>query len=980
MFLSSIANYYIDKFASDMSQLTFVFPSQRAGVFFKNELQKIATNKHLVLLAPHITTISELLSDKTGLNSADNITLTFKLYKVYTDVFRDVESVNCDFSFFYSWASTFLGDFDDIDKYLVDAEQVFTNTYEYSKIHDNYEHLSDEQCEAIQTFWNVCIKPDTNNEDDKEEYKRRFLDVFSRMFDLYKLFREELSKDHLAYDGMIYREASERIKEIFLDSDDNHYIFVGFNALTKAEINIFNVLKDAKRADFFWDYTPEMVESYNKKLEKGCERFILKHANMFPAPESFKPLYPKEFPEIKLTNFAYPQGQTAAVTSFVKKHLIDNYDENESTAIILTDENMLLPVLSAIPDLHNGNNGINVTMGYPIKFSQIYGLVDLLHRLQTQGYFKDNHVYARIVQPILQHPCITDICNDTASKLINEIIKNNIIYVPIKKFEDSFLSSIFTPIDSTNVADYIITIFKQLFEFYSNDKENKNNAILQECVYSVIKTANRFKDILVAQKDTYITDTHIIFNMFNNILSNQSIDFCGMPLSGLQVMGILETRAVNFDKLIILDMNEGIFPKKSTSITLIPRILRQHFELPTHEHQDAIFAYYFFRLIRRAKLVELLYTTSNENENRKGLSRFVLQLKYQHLLDIPTQIAIHQLNIRNTQPRIIQKNDTILKQIKDLYCGEWKDNCKFISPSALSVYLECPIKFYYSKIMKIDESNDIVEDAGNNDIGTIFHYVMEKLYTGKCDMSTNGIDLSKVSLKNGVFDEDARKKLLSNKDIIEQLICRGFETTLKLTNVSKDSLIGRNRLYYNIILKCIEKLILSEEPFTLINAEEMIKGSTTINVNDECYNVRLGGIIDRQHIKDGKYFVIDYKTGKKMYTKISNIDCLFDKNNIKYKAIFQTLLYCKLLSDNKPDLDPYPGVIWIQALYSNKLDYTLNINNNELSYNNIKTEFNELLNNLLSELFDKNISFTAGNKCNNCQYTELCYQTIIKEE
>lgn len=994
MFLSSIAKYYLSENGSDMSNLTFVFPSHRAGVFFRNALQK--TSKGKVLLAPHITTISELLCNKTSLNIADNLTLTFELYNCYYNVFKEIEEVNTSFEFFYSWSAMFLGDFDDIDKYLVDAKQVYSNTTDYMMLADDLSHLSDDQRKAIEAFWQIIF----DNDNDGKIYKKRFIDIYTQMYTIYSNFKDTLSKKNLAYDGMLYRMAVENINEYFLN-DETHYVFVGFNALTEAEIRIFKGLQDAHKADFFWDYTPEMEKDAKENITDGCERFVIKHAKMFPSPSGIRPQYPESFPKINIINFAYPQGQVARVTDFVKRNYIEQNDK--STAIILTDENMLLPVLSAIPKLSDTKDKVNVTMGYPIKFSQVYGLADLLQRLQNSINIHTDangvSFYSKIVQAILQHPCVNDICSNEASVLINKIIKENIIFVPISDFAHcDLLAKIFVRLnDSDSITDYVISIFDIIFNHYvNNDNNDKNKSILRECAYMVIKTANRFND-LITQCDTtsfpleQIISTEMKFNMFISMLNSQTLDFCGMPLDGLQVMGILETRAVNFDKLIILDMNEGVFPKKSTGMTFIPSCLRHSFGLPTHEYQDAIFSYYFFRLIRGAKEVELLYTNTTDSEDRKGISRFILQLKYQYGIDMKTHIAIHPLNIRTTAPHSIKKNEVIMQHLYNLYCGPTREDDskqKFISPSAFSIYIECPLKFYFSKIMRINEPDDIVEEAGNNDIGTIFHHVMERLYGG-CNDQIDTIGVNKIAVReNGLLDDNAKKRILNNPSIIDALICEGFEMTLKLKHVTKDTLIGRNRLYYDIIYKCVIQLIQKEKNITFLKAEEQVRGEINIKSSNKDICVRLGGIIDRQHKEDDKHWVIDYKTGKAYDNKKTNLESLFlSKDHNKYKAIFQTMLYCKLLSEKLGSQAStlYPGIIWIQNLYKEEFNYNLNDKDGHiLTYNEEnKTLFDTLFEEKLSELFDPNVPFTPcedpTNTCKYCAYVNLCHKTIGQE-
>ncbi|MCQ2228660.1 MAG: PD-(D/E)XK nuclease family protein [Bacteroidales bacterium] len=1021
-FLKSVAKYYIEKKGenNDWSDLCFVFPSHRAGVFFRNALQSLVGER--VLFGAHIVTLDDFIVEKSKelkegdgngcrIKKADNITLAFELYLAYKEIMSG-EKIGedgidaSDFDRFYSWAPMFLGDFDDADKYMVDTQGLFSNVAAYEGKTDDLSHLSERQRAVIEAFWGVKFTEVTEHdlaggEDQKTYYYERFIETYEKLNELYERFNERLSEKGLAYSGHLYRKVAEMYQRKEQAPDDMHYAFIGFNALTKAEQLIFDSLNLKEgRAEFFWDYPEEIVAPIrvggrDVHLEHGPGRFIREFKDRYKSPIASPDREGER--DINIVKYAYPQGQVAHIGKFVKSLWSADKQLTSRTAIVLTDENMLLPVLSALPQKSDGGTDmgydINITMGYPLKFSQVYGLLDLLVRFQREAMSNEgNSFYYKAVVPLLQHQWIHNAAGDDAANLLASIVRENKIRVEKSEFESNeLLKEIFRHVAPEEVSKYVQDIFIAIHKAAIESQDG----LSAECAYKVVKVATRFAELL----EEYINNDRIripdnnsglVMSMLDSLVKQQTVDFHSDSLSGMQIMGILETRAVDFDNLVVLDLNEGVFPKKNASMTFIPYVIRKAFDMPTHEFQDSIFSYYFFRLINRAKNVHLLYAESND-ANRQGVSRFVQQIKYQFNYKYTEKVAVHELNILPEDTREITKTSQVVKELKTRFCRKLDPSKKggYMSPSALANYLFCPIKFYISNVLKIDDLDEVAEEADSRTIGSIFHNVMEELYNQHIK-------------PGGTFDDGVRKRLLSGH-VIEDVVRVKFAEELKL----KGDFEGRNIIFDKVVCKLVEMLIKKEEaPFIFVAAEEECRTEMSL---DGDLNVNVGGIIDRQHITDGTHYVIDYKTGSTGVLDIPLaegqrlVDKLFDyndENHDKYKAVLQTMMYCMMLYDKaikegKSDVQFKIGVIYLKALLgSMKLEYEAKYHINhpktngksgydkechELVYNEqLHNEFKAKLKEVLEEIFgDKPFVCRDKSKCDNrftCQFYSVCYR------
>ena len=944
-FLNAIANYFHQNKKNELADYCFVFPSQRAGIFFTNHLRQLVDRPSW---APKVMTINDFFASLSKSIVADNITLLFSLHLVY----NQVTGKDSTFDEFLPWGEMFLGDFDDIDKYLVDVDQLFSNLISLKALDDDYSHLSPKQLEAIRTFWG------TFKADQLSSHQNHFLENWEHIPHVYKAFRSYLKEQSLAFEGMVYREiADQLINEEILDIPWEKVVFVGLNALTPAEKKLMDHLQKRRLAQFFWDYSPWMEKDADNAFHtRGPGLFVNENKNRYPAPKDFVLPLNNEGPDITITAVANPTEQLKSVHSF----LSSSYESDLKTAVVLADETLLMPTLHGIPE---NVDRINVTMGYPLNNTPVYGLVNLLFELQrnARSSREGTWLYHRHVLPVLQHQYISLLAPEDCRNLHKKLVKENIIFTKARDIQiNPLFKLLFKKVnDGSGLADYLNKILTKIYELL-HPQEDK--LLEQEFVFALHKSIVRLQDLLEQNQQADIT-TETWIKLYKKLADFQTVPFKGEPLAGLQVMGILETRALDFDKLIILDLNEGVFPKTSAPNTFIPSTLRAGFELPTIELQDTIFSYYFFRLIHRCKKVELLYSTRAQGMKSNEMSRYLYQLKYEFNAQINTQTASGNVALLSPPTPIAEKTPVVMAQLEEYKSG----NKKFLSPSALSVFIECPMRFYYQKIAGIQEPDEITEEADARIFGLIFHEVVEKLYE-----SHIGKDVEAATIESW----------MKNKKLLDDLIREGFNK--HLTDYEKGrkaftEIHGKNVMVFEVIRRYLLQFLKLEKtraPFTIVDLERKVEH---IYKHDQL-SINIGGYIDRLESKDGILSVMDYKTGTGDPT-ITSIADLFDTDkHKKNKATFQTLLYSLILDETSEEVTPIqPSVIWVRDVFKRSYDTRLFIKSGKdkapILLQSVKEEFADGFNALLDTLYNPEIPFqTVENldKCRFCTYRTMC--------
>ncbi len=944
-FLNAIASYYYDNAKNELADYCFVFPSQRAGIFFTNHLRQLVDAPSW---APEILTVNDFFASLSKSIPADNITLLFSLHQVY----NKVTGKDVSFDEFLPWGELFLGDFDDIDKYLVEVDQLFSNLIAFKELDDDYSHLTEKQLEAIKTFWGSFKAEQLSS------HQSHFLENWEHIPHIYKAFVKHLQADSLAYEGMIYREVAEKIMQNnLIDMKWKKVVFVGLNALTPAERKLMDNLRKRQLADFFWDYSPWMEKSDDDVFQtRGPGLFLNENRLRYPAPKDFVLPLNEQGPEVTITAVANPTEQLKSVHSFLTKE----YESELKTAVVLADETMLMPALHGIPA---NVDRVNVTMGYPLNNTPVFGLVNLLFDMQrnARSSKEGTWLYHRHVLPILQHQYISLLAEEDCRAMHKKLVKENIIFVKAKElYSNPLFKLLFTKIkNGAELAEYLINILTKIYELL-HPQEDK--LLEQEFVYALHKSIVRLQDLLEQnQQHDLLPETWI--KLFKKLADFQTVPFKGEPLAGLQVMGILETRALDFDKLIILDLNEGVFPRTSAPNTFIPATLRAGFELPTIEFQDAIFSYYFFRLIHRAKKVELLYSTGAQGMKSNEMSRYLYQLKYEFNAQVKNHTTSENVSLLSAPLPVARKTPAILEALNKYKVGKQR----FLSPSALSTYIECPMRFYYQKIANISEPEEITEEADARIFGLIFHEVVENLYK-----PLEGKEVDAVTIEAWI----------KNKKHIDELIRDGFNKHLSDYEKGKSSFTeihGKNVMVFEVIRRYLLQFLKLEKartPFTIVELERKVEYAYT------CGDLQLniGGYIDRLESKDGILRVMDYKTGTGDAT-IGSVEDLYntDKHK-KIKATFQTLLYSLILDETAEQPTPIqPSVIWVRDVFKSSYDTQLFIKEGKsktpILLQGVQSEFKAALDNLLEELYNPDIPFQPVEditKCRYCTYKTLC--------
>ena len=688
-FLYQVATLFYQQYGAEIHRLAFVFPNRRAGLFFQKYLSEISEKP---LFSPSILTINDLFMQLSGKHPADKIQMLFRLYELYKQRSGSSES----FDEFIYWGEMLLNDFDDIDKYMVDARMLFRNVSDLKSLDDDFNYLSPEQVQAIRSFWSSFYpKGDSPNQ-------QHFLELWEILYDLYAGLRTSLVKDGCGYDGMIFREVVEQLeKESMSDFPFDQVVFVGLNALSVSEERLLLALQKKGVADFYWDYVGPWVTDPDNKASFFLERNL----RLFPSRMQLPVTEPVQA-EIRVMGVPSAIGQAKQVYPILQALADEQQLTDESalrTAIVLPDEHLLVPVLNAIPE---AIQYINVTMGYPLAGTPVAALMEYILTLQKNIRYIDRVpvFYFRDVLPILNHQYVMAAAPEEVSQLVKDMTAGNRIYVHAADLNrHELLSILFTPVQNTEeLSDYLIHVLEALNACLRNNRPNPDDEemisnstqttadIEQEFIFHYFATVNRMKEVMREAKIEMRLDTY--FRLLKRMTDLITIPFEGEPLSGLQVMGVLETRALDFDRLIILSMNEGIFPLKKAANSFIPYNLRRGFGLPTYEHQDSVWAYHFYRLIRRAKQVTLLYDTRTTGLQTGEVSRFVHQLRYHYQYPLIDELVVYDVASSAVPPISVQKTAEVEKLLSDFLSG----GPRALSASAINTYLDCPLKFYFS--------------------------------------------------------------------------------------------------------------------------------------------------------------------------------------------------------------------------------------------------------------------------------------------
>jgi len=959
-FLYQVATLFYQQYGAEIHRLAFVFPNRRAGLFFQKYLSEISEKP---LFSPSILTINDLFMQLSGKHPADKIQMLFRLYELYKQRSGSSES----FDEFIYWGEMLLNDFDDIDKYMVDARMLFRNVSDLKSLDDDFNYLSPEQVQAIRSFWSSFYpKGDSPNQ-------QHFLELWEILYDLYAGLRTSLAKDGCGYDGMIFREVVEQLeKEPMSDFPFDQVVFVGLNALSVSEERLLLALQKKGVADFYWDYVGPWVTDPDNKASFFLERNL----RFFPSRMQLPTTEPVQA-EIRVMGVPSAIGQAKQVYPILQALADEQQLTDESalrTAIVLPDEHLLVPVLNAIPE---AIQHINVTMGYPLAGTPVAALMEYILTLQKNIRYIDRVpvFYFRDVLPILNHQYVMAAAPEEVSQLVKDMTTGNRIYVHAADLNrHELLSILFTPVQNTEeLSDYLIHVLEALNACLRNKRPNPDDEemisnstqttadIEQEFIFHYFATVNRMKEVMREAKIEMRLDTY--FRLLKRMTDLITIPFEGEPLSGLQVMGVLETRALDFDRLIILSMNEGIFPLKKAANSFIPYNLRRGFGLPTYEHQDSVWAYHFYRLIRRAKQVTLLYDTRTTGLQTGEVSRFVHQLRYHYQYPLIDELVVYDVASSAVPPISVQKTAEVEKLLSDFLFG----GPRALSASAINTYLDCSLKFYFSVLEQIQEEDEITETVERDVFGSILHKVMEDLY---------------APFKGKLVTADLLKLLRKDQPLLTGTIARAFAELFFKSPVVRP-LEGENFLTGEMIRKYAEKILEQDArftPFHYIESEKKVRA--TITLSDKRV-VQLKGFIDRVDSLDRVLRIVDYKTGSGKL-EFESVEGLFDKEaRDRPKAVMQVFLYAWMYQQlpEYTGMPIQPAIYYLRTLFQRSFNPVVEQKKGRgkadkvNSFQDFVADFEGKLRQCLDEIFNLDIPFTqteTGKACAYCSFRGLC--------
>ncbi|WP_456087047.1 PD-(D/E)XK nuclease family protein [Parabacteroides sp.] len=961
-FLYQVASHFYSEYGAEVSRLAFVFPNRRTGLFFQKYLSEVSEKP---LFSPTILTINDLFVQLSGKQTADRISMLFKLYDIYLSHSGSSET----FDEFLYWGEMLLNDFDDIDKYMADARMLFTNVTDLREIENDFSFLSPEQIAAIRTFWSSFYpKGDTPNQE-------QFLAVWQILYALYTDLREALAAEGKGYEGMIFREVVEKMeKNECCDLPYTRIVFVGLNALSVAEERFLSELQKREIADFCWDYASPKVTDPDNKASYFVER------NLRRFPSQFIPDPPLSTPQIDVIGIPSGIGQAKQVHRILSELCKEDEmsaEEALRTAVILPDEHLLIPVLNAIPEQIRR---INVTMGYPLAGTPVASLMEYILALQKNVRYVDRRpvFYFRDVLPILNHRYISTTSPEVVSGLVKDISENNKIYISYDDLNKTpLLSILFTPVTEVEMfSDYLINVLRELNRAIDDgqctmddEKGDEKLSIVncqlsiadieQEFIFHYFATVNRMKEVMREANVEMKIETY--FRLLKRLTDTITIPFHGEPLSGLQIMGVLETRALDFDRLIILSMNEGIFPLRKAANSFIPYNLRRGFGLPTYEHQDSVWAYHFYRLIYRASHVSLLYDTRSNGLQTGEVSRFVHQLHYHYEEPIRNKLVIYNVSSSKTPALQVAKTEEVMNRLAAFRDG----GTRAISASAVNTYLDCPLKFYFSVVEGIREEEEVSETIESNVFGSILHKVMEELYQPFCGKMVTA---------------DLLKAIRKDTPMLTGAVARAFAEIFFKTDIVRP-LTGQNFLIGEMIRKYVEKVLERDgklTPFRYIESEKKIK--CLFSLTDKS-NIQLKGFIDRiDEVRDAVR-IIDYKSGSGT-TQFTSVEALFDKEDTdRAKAVMQVFMYAWMYGSVPHSTAIQPGIYYMRTLFSPSFDPGIYRRTDRfkteqvLDFANYHTDFENGLRNCLDEIFGTETPFVQtpnGKACTYCPFKDIC--------
>ena len=978
-FLKIVAKDMLEKYGTDMSDIAVVFPNKRASLFLNNYLAQLA---HKPIWTPTYITISDLFRRHSDLKVADPIKSICDLHKTFVKCTGIDETLD----HFYGWGQLLLADFDDVDKNMVDAKQLFANLSDIHEL-DDVSYLTDYQKEMIRKFFSNF------SDDHNSELKKRFLQLWCHFYDIYTEFNQRMTEQGLAYEGALYRSV---VSNESIEFRHKKYLFVGFNMMQVVELNLLNRLKKQGKAAFYWDYDQYYMDGNN---EAG--HYIRQYLPYYPNELADYPqqeIYNNMTKNKDITYISAPTENIQAryVNSWLKEN--GRYKMGRNVAIVLSDESLLQNVIHSLPQ---EVGSINITIGYPLQQTPFYSLIQQLIQLQGIGHSKQGDTYRlHYVLIALRHP-YTRYISEKYTELLAKLDEQKRFY-PSREFlsldGDEGLTLLFRNLEEATASqdEYnrkLITYLLDVLRTIGTHAKELNDPLFHESLYRTYTLLNRLQDLIIAG-DLQV-DIITLERLIQQLIQTTSIPFHGEPAEGIQVMGVLETRNLDFDHILVLSCNEGKLPKGVNDSSFIPYSLRKAYGLTTVENKVAIFAYYFHSMLQRAHDITLTYNNATEDGQSGEMSRFMLQMmvESQHSIRRKTLVA-GQKPLRPAYSDA-QKTDEVMAVL---------DNIKMITPTFLNTYQRCQKQFYYKYVKGLLEPDEIDEDEVDNKIfGNIFHRAAELFYytfASKDDIATDDQGKQRL-IRPIVITADNLDHALKDTSLVYRLVDQAFREELFKVSSSDyhPKYNGLQLINKEVIASYLRQLITIDRrqaPFTIIGMEIVV--STTLGVATARGQklFRIGGFIDRLDSVAAsgnpsalgnlaeRIRVIDYKTGRSRTSHPKDIEEVFStqplaigKHNDYY---LQAILYSLIVKNDRrynPAQEPVsPGLLFIQNAGADDYDPTLKLGKELLTdVAPLETEFTDHLRSLLADIYDPALPLKPTEdkkRCVFCPYAALC--------
>ena len=954
-FLKLVAADLYKHTEGNLAHTAVVFPNKRAGLFFNEYL---AQESDSPIWSPAYVSISELFRSLSPWEVGDPVKLVCELYKIFRRETQSTETLDD----FYFWGEMLISDFDDADKNRVDTDKLFSNLQDLRNIMDDYTFIDDEQEEAIRQFFqNFSIERRT-------ALKERFISLWNVLGNIYKGFRESLASQNIAYEGMMYRHVIEHLDVDKLPYEK--YIFVGFNVLNKVEHTLFTQLKDAGKAVFYWDYDEFYMKENRQAVTHEAGEFIRRNLRDFPSPlsgELFKNLSkPKEVHYIASST---ENAQARYLPQWIRNNLTTPEKE---TAVVLCNEALLQPVLHSLPA---EVKHVNITMGFPLSQTPVYSFLIALLELHTHGFnFKSGRYTFQSVVTLLKHPYTRQLTGQ-AELLEKELTRNNRFYpLPGELGKDEFLTRLFTPLSGNlNLCIRLSETLQQVASIYQANTSGTEdtdafNQLYRESLFKAYTTINRFRTLI--EEDELTVQSETFRRLLVKVLSTTNIPFHGEPAIGMQVMGVLETRNLDFRHLVLLSVNEGQLPKSGGDSSFIPYNLRKAFGMTTIEHKIAVYAYYFYRLLQRAERITLIYNTSSDGLNRGEWSRFMLQFLIEWPHPITRQFLEAGQSPQGTSSITVEKTPDVMRRMQSLFDVRANPKAKF-SPSALNYYLDCPLKFYYRYVAGLSAPDEVSAEIDSATFGSIFHYAAEHIYK---DLTTHG----------KVINKEALETLLRNEVKLQDYVDTAFKKLFfNVPQNEKPEYNGVQLINSAVIARYLKQLLQNDlryAPFTFIASEMEVDEPIDIQTPKGVIKSRIGGIIDRMDSKDGTLRIVDYKTGGDTDTP-PHVESLFIPDKKRSNYVFQTFLYAAIMCRKQPTMKIAPALLYIHRAATETYSPVIQMGEPRKpkeaveDFSKYEKEYRERLQGLLEEIFNPEKSFAQTEiieKCTYCDFKALC--------